>query len=326
MSEIDEHALNWVVKQASGSFDAEEQRAFEAWYDSNTRNQGAYLRAQAIWHSLDKTTIQQNLRPSVPGAIAGPPIRGVVKPTRRRLLIGGGSAAIAAGLAGAVVFSKLTSNTMLSTATGEIRKVPLADRTMASLNSGTQMQVRMTPRLRRVVLVEGEALFEVAKNPERPFVVEAGDIRVRAVGTAFSVRRHDLGADVFVTEGVVETWSDRGSAGRQRLSAGQVAFVPNDAGTIRVSTAPGQIERRLAWRDGKVILENETLSQAVDEFNRYNTVKLVIGDPEIRNRRFVGQFRLDQPEDFANTVQSLLGVPVSKHQGEIILGDKARGA
>ena len=104
MSEIDEHALNWVVKQASGPLDAEDQRAFETWYDANPRPQGAYLRAQAIGHSLDKTTIQQNLRPSVPGAIAGPPAGRAMKPTRRRLLIGGGSAAIAAGLAGAVVF------------------------------------------------------------------------------------------------------------------------------------------------------------------------------------------------------------------------------
>lgn len=327
MSEIDDQALDWVVRQASGPLDEAGQRAFEAWYDSGPRQQGAYLRAQAIWHSLDKTTIQPNLRPPVfestrPEMAA--PAKGAV--SRRGLLIGSGAAAaLVAGIGATVMTPKLQAPVVLTTQTGEIRKVPLSDRSVADLNSASHLEVRMTPHLRRVVLTRGEALFEVAKNPQRPFVVEAGDVRVRAVGTAFSVRRRDGGADVLVTEGVVEAWSATDQANRQRLSAGQMAFVAEQAAKISVSSAPAQIERKLAWREGKIILDNETLGEAVDEFNRYNNVKLVIADPAIRARRFVGQYRIDQPEDFADTVQSLLDVPVAKNDRQILLGRKTGG-
>jgi transmembrane sensor len=315
MSKIDDEALDWVVRQSSGTLDEAGRLAFEAWYDAAPRHQGAYLRAQAIWHSLDKTTIQSNLRPRIVGAEA----KAYKAVSRRNLLIGGAATAAAAGIAAMILVPEMARKS-LKTSTGEMRKVPLPDRTMASLNSASHLEFNMTPRLRRVVLVEGEALFEVAKNPDQPFVVEAGNVHVRAVGTAFSVRRRDGGADVMVTEGIVEAWAEGGTADRQKLIAGQETFISENAETITVSSAPQEVERKLAWRDGKVILNNQTLSEAVDEFNRYNAVQIVIADPALRQRRFVGQYRIDQPEDFADTVRSLLEVPVQIKTDSITLG------
>jgi len=323
MSDIDDQALDWVVKQSSGPLGEADRRAFDLWYDQGERHQGAYLRAQAIWHTLDKTTIQADLRPASPGRALG---NGARKTTSRRgLLVGGASAAAAAGIAAFVLGPRLGPANRLASAAGEIRKIPLADKSVASLNSASAIEVDLTPARRRIVLTRGEALFQVAKNPERPFIVEAGNARIQAVGTAFGVNRKDGGAEVLVTEGVVEVWNSSAGAVRQRLTAGQSTFVSEEPAALVVASAPADVERKLAWHDGKIILDNETLSDAVAEFNRYNATKLIIADPAIRERRFVGQYRLDQPDDFADTVHALLDIPVSRTDKEIILGAQNRG-
>ncbi|WP_443751030.1 FecR family protein [Asticcacaulis solisilvae] len=315
MSPIDEAALAWIAKQAAGPLSDADKAAFDAWHAENPRHRGAYLRAQAIWHTLDKATIQPNLRPQ-------PPARKVLM--TRRTAIAAGMAAVAAGL-GALLLPRRTPDAVLTTTMGEFRKVPLPDKSIASLNSGSHVEVKITPKLRRVVLVEGEAWFEVAKNPEKPFVVEAGAIRVQAVGTAFSVRRRDGGADVLVTEGIVEVWSEGGSEGseRRRLQAGDEAFVPSDATAIRVAAAPAEVERKLAWREGNIVLDNETLDEAAAEFNRYNGQKITIADPAVGRTRFVGQYRIDQPAQFAQSVQAVTGAKVSIEDGSIVIGPPA---
>lgn len=315
MASIDEEATTWVVRQSSGPLDEADQRAFEDWYDLGPRQQGAYLRAQAIWRSLDKATVQPNLRPDAKS-------RGRVtaRPSRRAVLSAGLAASAAAGITAAVWATRRTDAQAFTTTVGEVRKIPLSDRTLASLNSESRLEVRMTPKLRRVVLVSGEALFNVAKNPQRPFVVEAGDVFVRAIGTAFSVRRWATGADVLVTEGVVETWNAAGAGHARRISAGERAFVSNRAESFAVVSAPEDIQRRLAWRDGNIVLDNQTLAEAALEFNRYNRLKIVITDPELQSHRFVGQYRTDQPEQFADAVHALLGATVTRQGDRIAIG------
>lgn len=335
MSKIDEDALAWMARQTERPLTGDDQAAFKAWYAADIRHQGAYLRAQAIWHTLDKTTIQTDLMPA-PETIA----TGEAKTARaprpdRRLFLLGGTAGAAAAITGAVLLPKLHTKTVLKTATGEFRKVPLADHSIASLNSASHVEVSMTSKLRRVVLKSGEAWFEVAKDPGKPFVVEAGDVRVQAVGTAFSVRRRDGGADVMVTEGIVEVWSDQaagdttpGNASvtpRRQVAAGEEAFVADRASAISVSAAPAEIERKLAWRDGNLIFDNETLDAAAADFNRYNAQRIVIIDPALKGKRIVGQYRIDAPEHFAEDVRALLGVPVSVGKDEIRVGSTQAG-
>ena len=320
MSAIDKEASDWVVRQASGPLDEASQRAFEAWYDTGPRQQGAYLRAQAIWRSLDKATVQANLRPEAARRPAK--ARSAQRPSRRAFIGAGIATSAAAGVVAMVFGPRLVGGKTLATTLGEVRKVPLEDRSIASLNSDSRLEVSMTPKLRRVVLVSGEALFEVAKNPRRPFVVEAGDVVVRAVGTAFSVRRRVNGADVLVTEGVVEAWNAGGVAGAQRISAGQQAFVPNRAAPFSVLAAPQEVERRLAWREGNIILNNQTLAEAAQEFNRYNRLKIVVADPALGAHRLVGQYRADQPEQFVDAVQTLMDVRVTRSGERLMVGAK----
>jgi transmembrane sensor len=144
------------------------------------------LQAEAAWLSLDKAH---------DGVAAID--HGRQRFSRRTVL--GTASALAATLIGALFWRR--SGTVYRTELGEIRHVPLADGSSATINSDSEVKVRLADNRREVRLASGEAWFRVMKDPMRPFVVEAGQVVVQAVGTAFSVRRRENGADVLVTEG-----------------------------------------------------------------------------------------------------------------------------
>lgn len=332
MSPIDAQAAEWVARLNTGIADPDVQAAFQAWYDADSRHRGAFLRAEAAWTLLDRAQVlthgaapaedvlsQPLLAPPATVSMSARPIPRlpVARPTRRLLLTGGmvASVAVAVGVGYA-----LKSRLSFATQRGELRKVPLADRSMAAINTDSQIDVAMTDHLRHVQLVKGEAWFEVAKNPDAPFVVSAGDIRVRAVGTAFSVRRRTHGADVLVTEGVVETWSTRDPGKRTTLKAGNEAFVADKVETVDVDFQPDEVTRKLAWREREIILREESLATAVAEFNRYNDQQIVIADPALGEMKLVGGFAVDQPETFARAVHAALNAPVSIREDRIIIG------
>ncbi len=314
MASIDDQAIDWVARHAKGGLSPDEQEAFETWYDGDPRHQGAYLRAQGLWESLDGVQID-------PAWLAEPetaPAKRTNALSRRRVLLGAsGLAAAAAGVGGWIIFSRPKS---LQTHLGEFRKVPLPDQSVASLNTSSHIEVAVTPKVRRVVLVEGEAWFSVAKDASKPFVVEVDHVRVKAVGTAFSVRRKAGGVEVIVTEGIVETWRDDLRAQPKRVEAGEEAFVSTKTDLIDVS-ANDQAEARLAWRNGNIVLQNDTLSDAASEFNRYNTQKIVVADPDLLQHRFVGVYHVDNPGQFAEAVKLLLNVPVSVSADRIVIGE-----
>lgn len=338
MSRIDDEALEWVARQAAGNLDARDQAAFEAWYAAHPRHQGAYLRALAIQHSLDGIGARDGAQPPAEAVIDAPaaltetlplplhsvPARG--QSARRRFLGG----ALAAGLAAVAALSlapRLKGRTILATARGELLKAPLADGSTVSINSASRVEIAFTGSERRVLLDHGEAWFEVAKDKAKPFIVEAGALRVRAVGTAFSVVRRKDGADVLVTEGVVEAWHEGGKDGaagdRHRLAAGAIASVSDGSAEVKALVDAEAVERSLAWREGKLMFHNDTLESAVAAFNRYNARQLVIGDPALRRKTLVGRYRIDQPENFANDMHALLDVPVAVGKDQIRIGAAA---
>lgn len=325
MSTIDRQALDWVVRQSDQLLDDGEQRAFDAWYAADIRHQGAYLRAVAINRALNQATVQESLRPKRERLEAewGGASWQRDRP-RRAFLAAGGAAAAAAMLALTRLFAA-PDKTVLTTAKGEFRKVPLADKSVADINSGSQLEVRMTGRVRQVTLKKGEVWLEVAKDKTKPFVVDAGQVRVRAVGTAFGVRRFGNGAEVLVTEGTVEVWSIDVSAHKRLVHAGEQTFVPDQAADIAVARQPVEVQRKLAWREGKLIFDNQTLVEAVADFNRYSQKQIVILDPALGRRTLVGQYEIDAPERFAQDVAAYLDVPVAITAEKIVIGAPGRG-
>lgn len=313
MSRIDEQALDWVVRQASGPLNDELQQAFNDWYDRGPREQGAYLRAQALWQRLDQAATDTDLTPPMVLPVAAK--QSGWRPDRRLVMGGAIAACAAAAFVGLRAFQTPVPTLVLETGLGEISNHPLEDRSLVSLNSDSRIEVRMTPERRQVTLVKGEALFQVAKNPQRPFVVTAGSVSVRAVGTAFSVRLRGEGAEVLVTEGVVEVTESGTST---RLRAGEAGHIAQNAVSVR--SDPSEVSRKLAWRDGRIVLANQSLAEAAEEFNRYNRTKIYIADPALSSRKLVGQYGLSQPEKFAENVHELMGVPVSVSADRIDIG------
>jgi transmembrane sensor len=227
---------------------------------------------------------------------------------------------LAAGIACVIVM--LPGPQRYGTEIGEIRQVPLSDGSLVAINTQSDIKVDMHEKSREVTLTKGEAWFKVAHDKARPFIVSAGRIRVRAVGTAFSVRRHDDGADIQVTEGTVETWTTGEEDRKVQVSAGTKAYLAEYQPPKPIA-APIDIERSLAWREGQIVLEGETLDQAVAQFNRYNTKQLVITDQTLAQEKLVGQFRATEPGTFADAVATTLGATV-KESGDIIQLSRAK--
>jgi transmembrane sensor len=314
MSKIDNEAFEWVARKFSRGLSHAESVEFDAWFAADVRHKGAYARAMAIHNAISLATAPQAL-----------PAKKAFT-SRRRIFIGAAMAACLAATVGTVSFSVLRADKVLTTAKGEFRKVPLQDKTIATINSASRLEVAFTKDSRNVRLQQGEAWFEVAKDKSKPFVVEAGDARIRAVGTAFAVRRYAHGTEVLVTEGTVEVWSKDQAAQRRQLTAGERAFLTNQASAISVTSQPTEVDRKLAWREGNLILKNQTLSDAVADFNRYSPKTIVIVDPELGSKRLFGQYKLDAPELFARDVSTVLAVPINITADTIFIGQaEAKG-
>lgn len=298
----DEAAL-WVARMDAGDWGEHDESDLQAWLDGDERRKGALLRAQAMWIALDEPESVEL------GAAIRPPLM------RRRSILALAGTAMAASLVGSAFW--LAGAERYNTQVGEIRRVPLADGSVAAINTASRLRVALGAARREVTIDQGEAWFQVAKDAGRPFVVEAGAVRVRAVGTAFSVRRFDSGAEVLVTEGVVETWTVGAETRVVRLAAGQRAFVAEDRGIREEAAAPSSIDRALAWRGGNIDLSGDRLADAIDELNRYNRRRIVLADPALGGERFDGVFRTDDPEGFALAVRGSLNVPVTI-QGDLI--------
>jgi transmembrane sensor len=310
-AEIEIAASHWLMRIDREGRTSELDAELEQWLAGDRRRRGAFLQSEAAWHLLDRLGESEEAASDATAAVSA------TRFSRRRLLTGA-AAAMAASFAGGLFV--LNQPERISTAVGEIRRVPLADGSTAAINTGSEIAVAMKEARRIVRVDKGEAYFQVAHDTARPFIVEAGRIRVLAVGTAFSVRRREHGADVLVTEGVVEAWADGAEGNKARIAAGQRAFIADNAAIREAATDSSDVDRALAWRSGRIDLAGESLQHAVDEFNRYNSRKIVIADPRLGEERFYGIFRTDDPEGFATAVHTSLNVRVEANSTEIRIG------
>jgi len=304
--QIDEAAADWAARLDRGLSPAEEH-ALDAWLAVDVRRVGAFGKARAISVHTERA---QALGPQFATVFAG---RRTEHPRSRRWLMAAGVGAVAAGLSGVGVLRLRTQGQSFDTRRGEIKVAPLADGSLITLNTASRLQVSFSPRARHVNLLQGEALFDVAKDPRRPFVVQAGAVRVRAVGTSFSVHRSDDGAvQVLVREGIVEV--ERGGPGggraRMTLTANTRATVAAVAeqGLSRAPLAPDEVQQRLAWREGRIAFEGETLAEAAAEFSRYSDTRIVFADPSIGHEQITGLFQINDPVGFAQAAASALNL------------------
>jgi len=299
---IDAAAAAWAARADRGPLSAEDQRALEAWAAEDPRRAGAYARALAVSAHADRAqALGEDFAPALhPVAVAA---------GRRRLLASGGALA-AAAVVGVAGYETLNFKGRVVTRKGDIRRAPLDDGSAVTLNTDTIIRSSFNDQIRRVDLVRGEALFDVAKDAARPFVVVAGKVRVRAVGTSFTVRSHRDGqVDVLVREGVVEVWRGEGGA-RLRLVA-QTATKVDAAGPLRaIPVAASAVDSATAWRQGQIDLDGLTLGEAAGEFARYSDRRIVVDDPAVARLKMTGLFSASDPDGFARAAALSLGLVV----------------
>jgi transmembrane sensor len=294
--ELQEVAAAWAVRLDRGDLTGQEQQDLEAWLDGDVRRVGALARAQAVWCDIDRLAALD--RAGV-DPMDLPARRMTWRPWRQA------AATVAALLvvAGAAAGWMHTYAGREDARVGEIRRMVLSDGSVVVLNTDSIVQVRYHAHQRDIFLRKGEASFQVAHNRSRPFVVHAGGVSVRAVGTAFAVREGSHGVLVTVAEGVVEVARKSGA----RTTSADASFVHRDQQVVVAPGAPLRpqalsdeaVSRRLSWREGLLMFDGETLGQAVVEVNRYAPTRVVIDDPALAKRAFVGVFQAGDSRAFA---------------------------
>jgi transmembrane sensor len=297
IEESNHSAERWAILIETRELNPAEQAELDLWLKEDPRREGSLLRAQAALSYLDRGRALGGRLPKAPS-------------NRRYILAALGTGLVAASLGGLYVFTEAAQS--ITTKIGEVRQVPLEDGSTATINTNSRLEVKFKPEQRNLTLNQGEVWFRVAHNKTRPFIVSAGDVRVRAVGTAFSVRRYEASIEILVTEGVVEAWLEGRESQKVRVSAGAKAEIGKSINLSEAKSASTDIDRALAWRTGELALDGETLGYAVAELNRYNTTQIVIDNPELARETVVGYFRTTEPENFSRTIAPMLGGYVEK--------------
>jgi transmembrane sensor len=290
--EVYDEAAAWAAKMDAASMSPSEQARLEAWLSLDARHFGALAQAQALL---------------IPTHAHAPPMRLAepVKPARRVFIVGGGIAASLAVAAGSATYvAQIWNEGRYRTQIGEMRVIPLSDGSVVSLNTNSEIVVRYSKSQRNIELIRGEALFDVAKNKDRPFVVKTGTTQVRAVGTSFSVKvLPDQPVQVLVREGVVEVKrQDVPVAPAVLVASNNRAVAPPDAPIVAEPVETAEVGRALAWRVGRLAFHGEPLNVAASEFARYSPAHIQIDDPEIANKKVIGLFVSTDPVGFANAV------------------------
>jgi transmembrane sensor len=298
---------------------ARDEAELARWLGADSRRRGAYARASAAMHLVDRATDTDD-----PPTILIDPVAATRLPSlQRRWLIGGGLAAVTTGALTLAFGPRHTNEEHLSSAFGEIKRVPLEDGSVVVLNTATRITARFEPNKRLIDLDEGEGWFQVAEDTARPFLVNTGFALVRAVGTAFSLRKRSSGLDILVTEGVVELSGMARDLAKVLIRAGNKASV-SDQGVLRINdVSADDLSRHLAWQMGRISVNGETLQAAAAEFNRYNRVKISV-DPALASATVVGVFDCNDPVAFARSAAITFGADVIEDAQTIRLSRRTK--
>lgn len=317
---IDDAAAGWVARRDRGLTAAEQDEFFQ-WLAADPRHGERLARHQRGWSELAQLAQWRPEHGAEPNAdlLAAPRARRRAGAVRWL-----GPLTLAAAAAGVFVFLRQPAPPApAAIAAGEpnYRQETLADGTLVELNRGARFTVAFTAEERRVRLTHGEALFNVARMPARPFVVEVAGVHVRALGTAFNVRLGAAEVEVLVTEGQVRV--ERPAAPLPAppvVSAGQRAIVPlADSPPQTTAVSAEEVERALSWQPRMLEFASTPLAEVAATFNRHNHVQLVVEGEALRALPIGASFRSDNVDGFVRSLEVSFGVQAERAGSTITL-------
>ncbi len=336
-NDINAEACAWIARLHDAPPSSEELAALKAWMEQSPQHKAELARMAKRWEELNVLTElavpleEPALRRGDPGGL------GLLRVHRWRTLTAASVAAAAALIA--LLWQPLTIEgdgkppaPHYVTAVGEQQLVTLPDYSTALLNTNSQLRVDYNGEYRDMYLIQGEAYFEVAPNPGKPFRVIAGNGLVWAIGTAFSVRLKDDTVEVTVTDGSVQIKPVQKISNASAPSAGSAESNPGivKAGQSAVFDQviesvesieyvdESEISRKLAWQNGLLKFSGERLEDVVEEVSRYTPLSIVITDSELREEPIGGFFEVGETEKMFEALETSFGVRVDRINDNLV--------
>jgi transmembrane sensor len=338
LNKIEDQAAEWIAKIDRG-LSGDEQHSLEVWLAESEFHGEALVKCASMWDLLDVLKPISKLMPisaEVKVEAVQEPSGHNAQPSKIWL-----TAASFMLLIGALIYTNIPSSIdsaisplvekatdltpvvaqVYKTAVGEITTVSLSDGSTLELNTDSEVRVRFTGSQRSIELLRGEVYFDVAKDPSKPFEVKVGEDMVTAIGTAFSIdageslddRRSVL--EVIVTHGQVRV----NSPNRQLplyLEYGQKAVARDDSFEVSYQA---DSRPNLAWREGMVIFQGESLSEVVRELNRYTPLKFRIVDQQLKSIPVGGFFKTGDLDQLLAVLENNFAVSSEIIDNEILL-------
>jgi len=305
-----DRAVSWHVRLASDAADEGDWLGFEAWLAESPEHGRAYAAVEQVWAELDAAppTATSNVVPMKPRT-SRPPLAWL-----------GAIAAslIAAVLLGVTFLSNAPATQSFDTVVGQRQVIALSDGSHVTLNGGSHIEATMGRRERRVVMADAEAVFDVAKDPSRPFFIQAGDREIRVVGTEFNVLHRDGDVQVTVRRGVVEVrpTSQPTAPPLARLQKGQ--SLSHKEGRAQDVVSPADPEAAFAWTEGRLVFKGERLADVAITLNRYVKTPIQVA-PDAQNLPVTATLNLGTEDDMLRSLAAFLPVHVERRADSVRL-------
>ena len=336
---FEEEAASWCWRIAEGALSPEDQLAFDTWLHADPRHRETFADMVTVWQGTDAIADMPgflSLRAKALTSMesARDDVRPSPSPNRWRLAIAAAVAILLLIVTGA--WWQMTGPDIYRTGIGERRVVRLDDGSRISLDASSRLSVDYSGERRALILEQGRAKFDVAKDPLRPFTVTAGQKTVIATGTAFSVELLRDQVRVLLYEGHVAVLAKPQNDGaavpvmvaRRNLPVEQLLKPGNelvtDLASPSAAIAPADIQRSLSWEAGRLSFTDEPLASAVERVNRYSDIPIVIGDAATARHVINGVFDAGDTSGFVSGVMSLYPVSVRRETDRILLVDRAK--
>lgn len=317
-------AASWITVLGRDEVSAEDTAKFKAWRAQSDRHRKAFDSLSALCADLP---ILKEIDDVAEATVMSLPPETRFLPRRTVFAMAASVAMVlvAGGAYQALQTRSLNQVAEFETEIGKQRTFELADGSTVQLNTASKVEVEYSRTGRTLRLTEGEAFFDVEKDPKRPFSVYAGDGVVTAIGTAFSVRvRDNTALEVTVEEGRVALAKQLtvstpeasvapaiNSARTAQLSAGQTTVFDETVEEIKQMPA-AELERKLAWRDGMLAYSGEPLSEVIADISRYTDLKIDVDDPALLERQVAGYFKAEEVDASISSLALSFGLQLER--------------
>jgi transmembrane sensor len=331
--DIAAEAAVWVARLHGPGRSKQMERECLAWQARSAAHREAFERCTETWQDVPRVTLA-----SAYETASGQAASGSARNPWRNGSLGWAFAFTVMAVVGVVALQQWREAGTYGTGVGEQQLVVLDDGSRVSLNTDTRVRVALGPDRRTVSVLTGEALFEVAKDARRPFVVRVGGSEVEALGTVFAVRfsadgsSNDEALAVTLIEGSVSvgpasTWSTAGPAPARRIVMlpGERLRLAKAAAGTSTEASPRvdrpNVQQAVAWKRNEVVFDDVSVEEAVAEMNRYSRtpVVLLLHPAGLTNLRVSGLFRTGDNAGFARAVAALHGLKVRERAGRLEL-------